>query len=86
MALGLIVLPPLFVLLATAPWWLRAVFRWWLGVVNPSWDDHAHGHSRRPSRLHLVSGAADAELDHGRQPRHLRLVRGSGGEGLDPVA
>jgi len=90
MPLDPIIVPPLFVLVATTPWWLRAVFRWWwLGLVNPSWADHAHGQSRTPSRAHVVSGAADASSlrPHQRkQLRHLRLVRGGGGDALDPVA
>jgi hypothetical protein len=84
-----IILPPLIVLVATTPWWVRAVFRWWLGLVHPSWDDHAHRQSRRPSRLHVVSGAADASSlrpDQPKHPQHLRLVSGGGGDALDPVA
>lgn len=91
MPLAPIILPPLFVLVATTPWWLCGVFRWWLGLVNPDWEDHAHVHGqwRRPSRLHVVSGAADASSlrpPRLKQPRHLRLVRGGDGDALDPVA
>jgi hypothetical protein len=89
MPLDPIFLPPLFVLVATTPWWLRAVFRWWLGLVNPGWGDRAHVRSARPSQLHLVSGAADASSLRPHQPkqrRHLRLIRGGGGDALDPVA
>ncbi len=89
MLLDLIILPPLLVLGITTPWWLRGVFRWWLGLVCPGWSDDVHGRSRRPSQLRMVrGGGADAVLEPPRQvnqPRHLRLVRG-GGHALDPVA
>jgi hypothetical protein len=89
MPLDPLILPPLFVVVATTPWWLSAVFRRWLGLVNPGWDDHAQGQWRKPSRLPVVAGAADASSlppRHLKQPRHLRLVRGGDGDGLDPLA
>jgi hypothetical protein len=72
MLLYLIIVPPLFALGITIPWWVRAAFRVWLGLVDPDWEDHVRGRSRRPSPDYAISLAPPP----GGGLRHLQLVRG----------
>jgi hypothetical protein len=81
MLLYFIIVPPLFAAGLTIPWWARAAFRVWLGLVNPDWDNHVHGRPHTPT----PEGAISLVPPDGKRVRHLRLVRGGRGDGPDRV-